>query len=119
MIEKFLPRTQFDSYEDFKANYRLNIPENFNFSYDVIDEWARQDAKKPALVWVDGGAGERRLTFAELSALSMQAANFFTAHGVQKGDFVLLVLKQRVEAWVCMLALHRIGAIVIPATFQL
>ena len=119
MIEKFLPRTQFDSYEDFKANYRLNIPENFNFSYDVIDEWARQDAKKPALVWVDGGAGERLLTFAELSALSMQAANFFTAHGVQKGDFVLLVLKQRVEAWVCMLALHRIGAIVIPATFQL
>ena len=119
MIEKFLPRTQFDSYEDFKANYRLNIPENFNFSYDVIDEWARRDAKKPALVWVDGGAGERRLTFAELSALSMQAANFFTAHGWQKGDFVLLVLKQRVEAWVCMLALHRIGAIVIPATFQL
>ena len=63
MIEKFLPRTQFDSYEDFKANYRLNIPENFNFSYDVIDEWARRDAKKPALVWVDGGAGERRRTF--------------------------------------------------------
>lgn len=119
MIEKFLARTEFDSYEDFKANYRLNIPENFNFAFDVIDEWARLDPKKPALVWVDGDGHEERLTFHDLMLRSNQAANFFAHYGIQKGDFVLLILKQRIEAWVCMLALHKLGAVVIPATFQL
>lgn len=138
MIEKFLPRTGFDSYEDFKANYRLeilvpspnpvpgdfkanyrlNVPEDFNFAYDVIDEWAK-DPEKPALVWVNDDRDERRYTFKDLSEYSCRMAHFFTHYGVKKGDFVLLVLKQRVEAWVCMLALHRIGAVVIPATFQL
>ena len=107
MIEKFLPRTGFDSYEDFKANYRLNVPGDFNFAYDVIDEWAK-DPEKPALVWVNDGRDERRYTFKDLSEYSCRMANFFTHYGVKKGDFVLLVLKQRVEAWVCMLALHRI-----------
>lgn len=119
MIEKFLPRTEFDSYEDFKANYRLNTPEDFNFAYDIIDEWANQDPQKPALVRVDDYDNEERCTFADLSERSMQAANYYASLGVKKGDFVLLVLRQRVEAWVCMLALHRIGAVVIPATFQL
>lgn len=119
MLEKFLPREQFDSYEDFKANYKLNIPDNFNFAYDVIDEWAKQDPKKPALVHVDHSDVEQRLTFFELMERSMQAANYYRSLGIQKGDFVLLILRQRIEAWVCMIALHRIGAIVIPATFQL
>lgn len=119
MVEKFLPRMEFDSYEDFKANYRLNIPEGFNFAYDVIDGWAEQDPDKPALVWVDGGHHEKRLSFGDLSRLSSQAACFYQSLGIQKGDFVMLVLKQRVEAWVCMLALHRLGAVVIPATYQL
>lgn len=119
MVEKYLPRTEFESYADFKENYCLNIPDNFNFAYDVIDEWARQDAHKTALVRVDDYDFEERLTFAELSERSCQAANFFKSHGVQKGDYVLLILRQRIEAWVCMIALHRIGAVVIPATFQL
>ncbi len=119
MVEKFLPRMEFDSSEDFKANYRLNIPEGFNFAYDVIDGWAEQDPDKPALVWVDGGHHEKRLSFGDLSRLSSQAACFYQSLGIQKGDFVMLVLKQRVEAWVCMLALHRLGAVVIPATYQL
>ena len=119
MVEKFLPRMEFDSYEDFKENYRLNIPEGFNFAYDVIDGWAEQDPDKPALVWVDGGHHEKRLSFGDLSRLSSQAACFYQSLGIQKGDFVMLVLKQRVEAWVCMLALHRLGAVVIPATYQL
>lgn len=119
MLERFLPRTDFSSYEDFKANYQLNVPPDFNFAYDVIDEWARLDPQKPALVRVDDDDNESRYTFKQLAEYSCRAANFFTAHGVVKGDFVLLVLRQRVEAWVCMLALHRIGAVVIPATFQL
>ncbi|MEM1484672.1 AMP-binding protein [Oscillospiraceae bacterium PP1C4] len=119
MIEKFLPCTEFSSYEDFKANYKLNIPENFNFAFDVIDEWAKQDPTKPALVWVDDAHNEEHLTFHDLMELSNQTANFYQSKGIQKGDFVLLILKQRIEAWVCMLALHKLGAVVIPATYQL
>ena len=119
MLEKYLPRENFTSYEGFKANYRLNIPNDFNFAYDVIDEWAKQDPQKPALVRVDDSDAEERLTFRDLMERSMQAANYYKSLGVKKGDFVLLILRQRLEAWVCMIALHRIGAIVIPATFQL
>lgn len=118
MIEKFLPRTTFSSYEDFKQNYRLNIPEHFNFSFDVIDAWAAEQPDKPALLYC-GEAGDRLYTFREIMLLSNRAANVFRALGVHKGDTVLLMLMQRVEVWVCMLALHRLGAVVIPATYQL
>lgn len=119
MLENYLPREKFDSYEDFKKNYRLTIPQNFNFAYDVVDAWAKQDPQKLALVHVDHSDIEQRVTFLELMERSMQAANYYRSLGIKKGDFVLLILRQRVEAWVCMVALHRIGAIVIPATFQL
>ena len=53
MLNRFLDRIEYDSYEDFKQNYKLNIPEHFNFGYDIVDEWARQDENKPALIWCD------------------------------------------------------------------
>lgn len=119
MIEKFLPRTEFSSYEDFKANYQLNIPQNFNFAYDVVDAWAAEIPDKPALVWVDDAQNEKRFSFGDLRDLSAQAANFYKSRGIVKGDCVLLILKQRPEAWICMLALHKLGAVVVPATYQL
>ncbi|MEI6100591.1 MAG: AMP-binding protein [Eubacteriales bacterium] len=119
MIERFLDRTEFNSYEDFKANYKLNIPPVFNFAYDVVDEWAKENPDKPALLWCDDSGEEKRFSFGEMKNLSDRAANVFVKYGIQKGDTVLLMLKQRPEVWVCMLALHKIGAIVIPATFQL
>ena len=119
MIEKYLDRTNFDSYEDFKANYRLKIPPMFNFAYDVVDEWAKTDPQKPALLWCDDDGGEMRFTFSDVKEKSDRAANVFKKFGIGKGDTVLLMLKQRPEVWFCMLALHKIGAIVIPATFQL
>ncbi len=119
MLEKFLPRQDFSSYEDFKANYRVNVPPRFNFAYDVVDEWARQQPDKPALAWMNGEMKERIVSFGEVSRLSNQAANLFRDHGIRKGDRVLLILKQRIEVWICMVALHKIGAVVIPASFQL
>jgi acetyl-CoA synthetase len=118
MLEKFLPRQEFSSYEDFKANYRVTVPERFNFAYDVVDEWARQDDQKLAIAWMDNAMRARFLTFADVSKMSNQAANLFRDHGIRKGDRVLLILKQRIEVWVCMVALHKIGAVVIPANFQ-
>lgn len=119
MIERFLPRTEFSSYEDLKQNYKVIVPEDFNFSFDVIDQWAKEQPNKPALVWCDDQGNEERLSFSEVSRRSCQVANFFAAQGIRKGDAVMLILKQRVEVWLSFLALHRIGAICIPATFQL
>ena len=119
LVERYIDDREYASYEDFKANYRLRIPENFNFSYDIIDEWARLEPDKPALLWCDDHGHEREFSFGELSRLSNQAANLYTQLGVGKGDFVLLMLKQRPEAWICILALIKIGAVCIPATFQL
>lgn len=119
LLHKFLPRIEFNSYEDFKANYRVNVPESFNFAYDIIDEYARLAPEKLALVWYNDEKKERRLTHTELAMMSRRAANFFVSKGIKKGDTVLFMLKQRVEAWVTLLALCRIGAIAIPATYQL
>jgi len=119
LLNKFLDRTEFSSYEDFIKNYKLNIPENFNFAYDVIDEWAKFDENKPALLWTDDTDEERLLTFKELSVLSNKTANAFRSLGIKKGDVVMLILKQRIEVWTSILALHKLGAVVIPATFQL
>lgn len=119
LLHKFLPRVEFDSYEDFKENYRVEIPERFNFAYDVVDEYARLEPDKLALVWCNDNGEERRLTFGDLSALSSQTANAYRKLGIRKGDTVMLILKQRVEAWTCILALCKIGAVCIPASFQL
>ena len=119
MIEKYLPRTEFSSYEDFKQHYTVNIPEHFNFAHDVVDEWAALDPGKKALVWINDRLERRDFTFSDLSLASNRAANWFKELGVRKGDSVLLILKQRPEVWVCLLALHKIGAVAIPATFQL
>lgn len=119
MLNKFLPRTEFDSYEDFKANYRVVVPEGFNFAYDVVDEWARLEPEKNALLYCDDFGTRRFYTFTDMMRLSNQAANYLLSLGIRKGDCVMLTLKQRPEVWVCFLALHKIGAVCIPATFQL
>ncbi len=119
MYERFLEQSTFGSYEDFKANYRLRIPKDFNFGYDVIDVWAKENANKPALVWVNDADQEKRFTFADVKHWSDKAANMFRDRGIKKGDTVLLMLKQRPEVWFCMIGLHKLGAMVIPATYQL
>ena len=120
MLERFLPRIEFDSYEDFITNYEVNIPENFNFGYDIIDEWGKQDENKRALVWCDDHGDEKIITYAELSRLSNKTANYLKdACNVKKGDVVMLILRRRWEYWVFAVALHKLGAILIPGSLQL
>ncbi|MDR1692686.1 MAG: AMP-binding protein [Oscillospiraceae bacterium] len=119
LLERFLPRIEFDSYEDFIENYRLNVPERFNFGFDVVDAWAELEPSKKALVWCDDNGGEEVFTFADIAEKSGQAANWFAAQGIQKGDAVLLILRRRWEYWVCAVALHKLGAVVVPASLQL
>lgn len=119
MLEKFLPRIQFESYEDFKANYKVNLPVNFNFAYDVMDAWAAEVPDKTAMVWCNDFGEEKIFTFKDMKYLSDKAANLFSRHGIKKGDTVLMLLKRRWHFWVCTLALEKLGAISVPATVQL
>lgn len=119
LLHRYLPRIEFDSYEDFKENYKVNVPDNFNFGYDVVDAWAEADESKKALVWCDDHDNEKILTFKDVSLLSNKAANFFRSKGVTKGSVVMLILRRRWEYWVCATALHKLGAILIPGSLQL
>ncbi|MBQ7881225.1 MAG: AMP-binding protein [Treponema sp.] len=111
--------TEFHNYEDLRKNFKLKVPENFNFAYDIVDRYAELEPNKTALVWCDDNDEERIFTFADISSESKKAANFLTAHGIKKGDAVLIILRRRYEFWFFILALHRIGAIAVPATDQL
>jgi len=119
MLQKFLPRIEFDSYEDFKANYQVCVPDGFNFAYDVVDAWAEQEPQKNALLYCNDFGVRRMYTFTEMKKASNRIANYLLSLGIKKGDRVMLILKQRPEVWMCFLALHKIGAVCIPATFQL
>ncbi|MEY8562208.1 AMP-binding protein [Eggerthellaceae bacterium 3-80] len=119
VLKQYCPRIEFDSYEDFFENFQINVPEAFNFGFDVIDEWARVEPEKLALVWCDDHDQEKIITFKELSRLSNQAANAFRRLGVGKGDVVMCILRRRWEYWVCAVALCKLGATIIPASLQL
>ncbi|HOM01721.1 MAG TPA: AMP-binding protein [Acetivibrio sp.] len=119
MLEKYLSKVNFDSYEDFIENFKLNIPENFNFAYDVVDEIASKTPEKVAIVWCDEKGAEATFTFGQLKEYSDKTANFFKRVGIKKGDPVMLILKRRYEFWFAILALHKLGAICIPATHLL
>ena len=100
-------------------NITFNIPDTFNFGYDVVDELARRDPDKKAMVWLGQNKEERIFTFGDISRYSNMTANYFRAKGIRKGDKVMLVLKRRYEFWFCIVALHKLGAVTIPATHQL
>ncbi|MDY0340326.1 MAG: AMP-binding protein, partial [Coriobacteriia bacterium] len=119
IISRYCPRVEFSSYKDFAENFRIESTEDFNFAYDVVDEWARVEPEKRALVWCDDDGGERTFTFTDISRLSNRMANAFSDIGIGKGDVVMLVLRRRWEYWVTAVALHKIGAILIPGSVQL
>jgi acetyl-CoA synthetase len=119
LLEKYLNRSEFHSYHDFKADFKIRIPENFNFAYDVVDELAAGNPNKTAMVWCDDNGNEAIFSFGQMKFFSDKAANFFRSTGIRKGDPVMLILKRHYEFWFCTLALNKIGAITIPATHLL
>ncbi|MCL2806245.1 MAG: AMP-binding protein [Treponema sp.] len=119
LLDKYLPRKEFESYEDYYKNYTVNIPQNFNFAYDVIDVLAQEKPNARALQWCDEMGADAAFTFAEMKNLSCKAANVLRDAGIRKGDPVMLILKRRWEYWPLILALHKLGAIAIPATHLL
>lgn len=119
LLSRFTNTTQFKDYNDFYNHFKLNVPDNFNYAYDVVDEYARLDPEKRALVWCDDLGGEKIFSFADIKRLSDKTANYFLSLGIGKGDTVLVILQRRYEYWTTLMALSKIGAIGIPATHML
>ncbi len=119
ILSRFLRQTSFVSEEDYRENLEFLIPNNFNFAYDVVDAWAEVAPDKIALLWTNEEGAERRLSFADLKRESDQAASYLRSLGINRGDMVMLIEKRRLEWWITMLALHKLGAVPIPATHML
>lgn len=100
------------------SEFRLKYKENYNFGYDVVDEMARIAPDQKAMIWRNKDE-ERTFTYKDMSELSNKAANLFTSYGIKKGDKVLIILKRHYEYWYVVTALHKIGAVIIPATHML
>lgn len=106
-----------DEYIDEKN--KIKTPEHFNFAFDVVDRFATEDSEKIALVWCDDKGNEKILTFGQMAKNVNKTANVLKSLGIKKGDSVMLILRRRYEFWYMLLALHKIGAIAVPATVQL
>ena len=119
MLNKFLKKEEFSSYEDFMQGFKVQVPEDFNFGYDVVDAWAKAVPEKEALLWANDKGEVKHVTYGAFKNITDQCAAFFQGIGIEKGDRVMLILKRRVEWWYAMVALHKIGAVAIPATHML
>lgn len=119
MLEKFLKQTQFSSYEDFMQNYKVQVPEDFNFGYDVVDAYAESEPNKEAILWTNDRGNVKHLSYAEYKEMSDKCASYLLTLGLKRGDCVMLILKRRLEWWITMVALHKIGVVAIPATHLL
>jgi len=117
VCEKFV-KTQEDENGALK-NIEFTNTEVFNFGFDIVDGIARKYPDKLAMLHLDKNKTERRFTFKDIKDYSNQTANYFTSLGIKKGDRVMLVLKRHYQFWFAMVALHKIGAVAIPATNQL
>ncbi|MDD4124782.1 MAG: AMP-binding protein [Eubacteriales bacterium] len=114
MYKKFVTETVDEN--GCLTDIKFNIPENFNFAYDVVDELAEKIPNKRAMLWLSENKEEKDFTFSDISLLSNRAANMFLDMGIKRGDKVMLVLKRHYQFWIAIIALHKIGAVTLPAT---
>ena len=119
MLERFLEKCEFDSLEDFQNNFKVKVPENFNFAYDVVDAWGAEEPDKPALLWTKEAGEEIQFSFRDMKEASDRTASFFQSLGIGRGDMVMLILKRHYQFWFSILARHKLGAVAIPATHLL
>lgn len=121
IYEKFVGahRDDFISLKDAQKNYKLTWNKDFNFAYDVLDVLGTEKPDKLAMIWVSKDGEEKRFTFRDMMLGSNKAANYLKYLGVRKGDRVLLVMKRSYYFWFVAMALHKIGAIMVQATYML
>ena len=121
LYEKYTKRHRDDfvTLEDLQKNYKLSVPDNFNFAFDCLDVFAAETPDALALLWVSNEGKEKRFTYEEIRRLSVKAANFFIAQGIEKGDMVMLTMSRDWRYWPVLMGLHRMGAVAVPATYLL
>jgi len=119
LLENYMPQTAFSSYEEFAEKFKITVPEDFDFARDIVDKWAEAEPEKVALVYCDDDGFSRTLTFLEVSERSKKMASYFCSLGIGAGDRVITLLRRRWEYWVIAVALHRMGAVLVPASIQL
>lgn len=119
LLDRYLSNSDYADYNDFSANAQITAPDNFNFGYDVVDEYARLVPNKIAIVWCNDKGEEKIITFGELKKLSDKVCNIMTENGIRKGDFIMTMLGRRYEYWIIAVACHKMGVVLIPATFLL
>ena len=118
-IDRHVPLTSLSDYQELCDSFCLNVPEFFNFGFDVVDQWAKTDPDLMAMRWVNISGEDRKITFAEMSYRSNQVANALFKLGLKPGDQVLVLLPSRAEWWEVMIGITKAGMIAIPATKQL
>jgi len=118
LLAKYV-KADYKSYEDFYENFKINIPENFNYGFDIIDQIANECPNQRALVWRNDKGQSKDFSFKEISSLSNKAANAFIKLGLKKGDTVMLIVKRRYQFWYLMVALHKLGIVAVPSTHLL
>jgi acetyl-CoA synthetase len=101
------------------VGFKLKYPDNYNFGYDIVDDIAVNDPERKAMIWCNPAGEEHTFTFADIKRLSDKTANYFLSLGIKKGDMVMVILKRHYQFWYVSVALHKIGAIMVPATFML
>ncbi|MBE5754891.1 MAG: cupin domain-containing protein [Clostridiales bacterium] len=117
VCEKFVEPTENENGELMSIKFKNT--DTFNFGFDIVDGIADKFPDKLAMLHLDKFKNERRYTFKDIKRASNQVANYFTSLGIKRGDKVMLVLKRHYQFWFCMVALHKLGAVAIPATNQL
>lgn len=119
LLDRYLTHIDAKDYDNFSKHTDIRVPDNFNFGYDVVDEYARLTPDKRALVWCNDKGEERFFTFADIKRLSDKACNLLLSYGLKKGDFIMTMLNRRYEYWIMAVACHKLGIVIVPATFLL
>lgn len=101
------------------ATFDVHYPEDFNFAYDVVDDIALNDPDRRAMVWCNPEGEEHVFTFADMKTWSDKTANYLASLGIGRGDYVLVILRRHYQFWFVALALAKLGAVMVPATFML
>lgn len=119
LLDRYLTHIDAKDYDDYSKHTDIRVPDNFNFGYDVVDEYARLTPDKRALVWCNDKGEERFFSFADIKRLSDKACNLLLGYGLKKGDFIMTMLNRRYEYWIMAVACHKLGIVIVPATFLL
>ncbi|MDR0292532.1 MAG: AMP-binding protein [Oscillospiraceae bacterium] len=121
LYEKFTGRHRDDyaTLDDLRKNYKLTVSGDFNFAFDCLDVIAAETPDALAMLWLSNEGEEKRFTFEDMRRLSVRAANFFAAQGIEKDDMVMLTMSRDWRYWPVLMGLHRMGAVAVPATYLL